>query len=113
MPYPIIITADSTVASGVGTPMCPDTFINPFNIGIGAYVMSGSPTFSIEHTFVDVMNGAAGTLNSNTVWIANSGLTGQTGTCNGNYAYPVSAIRIHITGGSGTVAAYILQAGTR
>jgi hypothetical protein len=43
-------------------------------------------------------------------WFPNSGLTAQTTSANGNYAFPVRGISINITAGTGTVIAELTQA---
>lgn len=52
----------------------------------------------------------AGDLISFLTWFPNSGLTAQTGNANGNYAFPVRAISINITAGTGTVNCQLIQA---
>jgi hypothetical protein len=54
----------------------------------------------------------AGDLISFLTWFANSGLTAQTGNANGNYAFPVRAISINQTAGTGTTTATLIQATT-
>lgn len=108
MSFPVItLTKTGTGRSRVHVP---DTFQNPFNIGIGC-VVSGTVVYSVEHTFADVFDPAFDPATA--VWFKNSGLTDKTGNENGNYAYPVNGISLNITSGTGTVTVYILQAGTR
>lgn len=109
----------------------PDQFLDPFNIGIGAKVTSGTATFSVQHSFDNVydpnwlsdayqqwglqpqgLEVSTGPL----FWADNSGISGKTaadGLVSGNYAYPVSAIRINIQSGTGTVTCWIRQAGAQ
>lgn len=98
--------------TGVGrsTVHVPDTFLDPFNIGLGCVVVSGSATYTVEHTFENVLS--PGFDAENAVWFANSGLTNKTENAQGNYAYAVNGISLNVTGGTGTVALYIVQAGT-
>jgi hypothetical protein len=88
----------------------PDTYISPFAIGVGC-IVTGTVTYNIEHTFDDTLsatyNAAAG------AWFVNTGISAATANANGNYAYPVNGISINITAGTGSVTAYLLQAGTR
>ena len=104
---PIKLIATVGTNDGKSTTCCPDTWLNPFNIGVGCVVTSGSPTYNVEHTFNDIWAGET------LVWFINSGISGATANANGNYAYPVSGIRVNITGGTGSVTCYIRQAGTR
>lgn len=113
---PIVLTA--TAAGGgaaVSTVHIPDQFRNPFNIGLGSAVTTGTATYTIEHTFDDVLSPDWVAASGN--WATNSGWTGSKtaadGLVSGNYAYPVGGIRINISAGTGTVTLWIRQAGTR
>lgn len=77
----------------------------PFNVGIGV-VVSGTVNYTIQHTFDDVQNAAV-----TPVWFSNSSLTGLAANADGNYAFPVSAIKVLVNSGSGTATATIIQAG--
>lgn len=98
---PVILTQ-----TGVGiSPVCPmDREQAPFNAGIGC-VVNGTATYNIEHTFDDVQNAAV-----TPTWFQNTGITAQTTNANGNYAFPIRAVRVNVTAGTGTVTATILQA---
>jgi hypothetical protein len=93
---------------GVSAPTPLDHYISPFNVGFGA-VVSGTATYNIQHTFDDVFSPtyvpASGT------WFNHPNFTSATATGDGNYAFPVSAIRINITAGSGSVNLTLIQAG--
>lgn len=90
---------------GISQPIIANTYLNPFNIGIGC-VVTGTPTYTVEHTFdfVDDINTAV-------TWFPNSTLTAQTTNKDGNYAYPVRAIRLNVTSGTGKVVLTMVQAG--
>ena len=76
---------------------------NPFNIGLGI-VVNGTITYDIEHTFDDVLaQGVTPTA------FKHSSLTAQTTNKDGNYAFPIRAIRINNTAGTGTTTLTILQ----
>lgn len=83
-----------------------DPMTTPFNIGFGCYISSGTPTYSVQHTFSDVY----GTNPSTWRWYTNSLVNGVAVNTDGNYAYPVSAIRL-ITSGTSTVLFRGYQAG--
>lgn len=109
MSFPVITLTKT--GTGRSTIHVPDTFLNPFNIGLGCVVVSGSATYSVQHTFENVLDPSFNPATA--TWFNNSGLTDKTGNENGNYAYPVNGISLNITSGTGTVTAYILQAGAR
>lgn len=74
---------------------------DPFAVGIGVVLSGGATlTYQVEHTFDDVLGGATPT------WFVHSTLTGQTTSKDGNYAFPVKAIRLNVTaytGGNATM----------
>lgn len=80
----------------------------PFNVGIGVVIVSGTATYSVEHTFDDVFD-------STVVPVAfqNSGMTAQTTNKDGNYAAPVRAIRLNVTAGAAPVVTMTLMQGVR
>lgn len=98
----------STTGVSASTPANFDTCKNSFSIGIGC-VVSGTVTYTIQHTFDDIQNTAAGSC----TWFDHddSGLVGATANADGNFAFPCTAARINQTGGSGTVTATFIQAG--
>lgn len=76
---------------------------SPFNIGLGV-VVNGSVTYDIEHTFDDVfVPSVAPTAFKHSVLVA------QTTNKDGNYAFPVRALRVNNTAGTGTTTLTILQ----
>lgn len=77
---------------------------NPFSIGLGAVVPSGTLTYKVQHTFDDVLNGATPT------WFDHETITGKTANDDGNYAFPITAIRLNVTAyTSGSVTLTIVQ----
>jgi hypothetical protein len=98
-------------AAGVSAPIITDSYRNPFNIGLGIAVTGGaSLTYTVQHTFDDVF--AAGFDPTTATWYPNSGLTSKTASFDGNYAYPVTAVRLNVTAWtSGSATMTVLQAG--
>lgn len=76
---------------------------NPFNVGFGC-VVSGTATYTVQHTFDSVDSGTPTPFN-------NAYVAGQTANADGNYAFPVCAIRVNLTAGTGTVTITAIQAG--
>jgi len=96
--------------SGITTPYFPDTYVRPFNIGVGTVINSTAVFFTVEHTFD---YGSSAFISSNATWFPNSGITGRSCNTDGNYAFPVSAIRLNVSSAasSATVRLVVLQAG--
>lgn len=79
---------------------------SPFNVGVGC-IVSGTATYTVEHTFDDVFSP---TFNPATAsWLPNTGLTAQTASKDGNYAFPVRGVRLNVSAGTGTVTMTVLQ----
>jgi hypothetical protein len=86
-----------------------DDFQAPFNVGIGAKLVSGSATFNIEYSMDDPM--ADGYTAAGATWYVASGFSGATASTGGALIVPCKAICINITASAGTVTATIIQAG--
>jgi hypothetical protein len=82
-----------------------DTYQTPFNVGMGV-VVSGTVNYTIQHTFDDIFNGSV-----TPTWFNHPTLASQAASADGNYAFPVRAIRLFVNSGSGTATATIIQAG--
>lgn len=101
-------TTKSVTGVGVSAPIPLDTYISPFNVGFGVAV-TGTVTYTVQHTFDAVLangyNPATGT------WYDHPDVASQTANADGNYAFPVTAIRLSVASGSGTAALTAIQAG--
>lgn len=100
---PITISKTGTGRSAI---IASDSFQNPFNVGIVATV-TGTATFNIEISMDDPSTGTP------TVWAVDAGFSAKTAATNGSITVPHHALSINVTSGSGTVTAYIVQAGMR
>jgi len=100
---PVTISKTGTGRSAV---IASDSFQNPFNVGIVA-VVSGTATFNIEISMDDP------SMVTPSVWAVDAGFSAKTASANGSITVPHHALAINITSGSGTVTAYIVQAGIR
>ncbi len=121
MGMPAVITQNQTGGSAI---WFPDWMQTPFNIGIQCVATGGTMQFSVQHTFdnIDVVNGGSGQggvsptpnaiASTGATWIDNPGITAATATINGNYAFPVRAIRVSIQSSTATsvVVATFIQA---
>jgi hypothetical protein len=61
-------------------------------------------TYSVQHTFDDLYNPAV-----TPVWFNHAFVNGATTSQDGNYAFPISAMRLNVTAGTGSVTINILQ----
>ena len=75
----------------------------PFNVGFGV-VKTGTVNYTVQHTFDDP-NVALST------WFPHPTVAAQIANADGNYAFPVTAIRITMNSGDGTVTLKLIQAG--
>jgi len=91
--------------TGVGTsPILPmDYRSQVFNVGFGCEV-TGSATYTVQHTFDDIYNTAI-----TPVWFNHAFVAGATTNMDGNYAFPIAAMRLNITAGTGSVTINILS----
>ena len=91
--------------SGVGiSPTIPmDYRAQVFNIGFGCEV-TGTVTYSVQHTFDDIYNPAI-----TPVWFNHAFVNGATANQDGNYAFPIAAMRLNVTAGTGSVTINILS----
>lgn len=80
-----------------------DMYQTPFNIGFGC-VVSGTATYKVQHTFDDVFDPTV-----TPTAFDHATVTGKTANTDGNYSYPVRAIRLNASAVSGSVTMTILQ----
>lgn len=99
---PITLSKTGTGSSGLAVL---DHYQTPFNVSIGA-VTSGTVNYTIQHTFDDVLNSAV-----TPTWFNHPTMTSLTANSDGNYAFPVRAIKILVNSGAGSVTATVIQAG--
>ena len=98
------ITISRTGAgSTAAVPM--DHYISPFNVGFGV-VVTGSATYTVQHTFDNVFDSTV-----TPTWFNHPVIAAQTTNQDGNYAFPVTAIRLTVTAGAGTATMTLVQAG--
>ena len=101
----IVLSKTGAGASDV-SPMNLNT--SPFNVGFGVTV-SGTVNYTVQHTFDDVFSP---TFNPSTaVWFDHPTIASQAVNADGNYAFPVTGIRLLVNSGGGTATLVLLQAG--
>lgn len=93
----------SKTGAGSSSALVINTNISPVNLGF-AVVVTGTVTYSVQHTYDDPAVGF-------TTWFSHATVVGQTATAEGNYAFPVTGVKVLVTAGSGTAAMSLTQAG--
>ena len=96
-----IATKTGTGSSNIITT---DIYISPFNVGFGV-VATGTVNYTIQHAFGNPQNG------DHLVWFSHPTIASKTDNQDGNYAFPVSAIKILVNSGAGTATMTLIQAG--
>jgi len=77
----------------------------PFNVGLAVTLGGGTMTYSVEHTLDDIYD----TTITPTAF-THSSIAAQTAQLDGNYAFPIRAVRLNVTAWtSGTATLTILQ----
>ena len=67
---------------------------SPFNLSFGVVIVSGTATYTVQHTFDDVFDTAV-----TPVAFDNAVIVAQTTNKDGNYAFPIRALRLTVTAG--------------
>ena len=75
----------------------------PVNISLG-FTISGTVNYTVQHTFDDPFQ-----TDSGISYFDHSELAAQAAAVDGNYAFPVTGIRVKINSGTGTVSARLTQ----
>lgn len=97
------IVSQTGVGSSTTIPMNLDS--TPFNVGFGVTV-TGTVTYTVQHSFDPVWQ-----TDGVTTWYNHPTIASLSANADGNYAFPVSAIKIVVTAGTGTVQLTVIQAG--
>lgn len=93
----------SKTGTGSSSPIVMNLNATPFNVGFGV-VKTGDVDYTVQHTFDD----PSGSLST---WFNHPTVAGQIANADGNYAFPVTAIRVTMNSGTGTVTLKLIQAG--
>lgn len=84
-----------------------DNYISPFNIGFGVEVSAGATVnYKVQHTFDNVQDSSI-----TPVWFDHPTVTGQISNADGNYAFPVTAVRLNASANDGALTFVVIQAG--
>lgn len=91
--------------TGVGSSdaLVMNTNVSPFNVGFGVTV-DGDVTYTVQHTFDDPAIGF-------TTWFSHPSVAAETTAQDGNYAFPVTGVKLLVSAGDGTATLNLIQAG--
>ena len=91
--------------TGVGSSasLVMNTNISPFNVGFGV-IISGTVNYTVQHTFDDPAVGFS-------TWFSHPTIASETTNQDGNYAFPVTGIKLLVNSGDGTATLNLIQAG--
>jgi len=93
----------SQTGVGSSSAIVMNTNISPFNVGFGV-VVTGEANYTVQHTFDDPGIGF-------TTWFPHPTVAGEDANADGNYAFPVTGVKVLVNSGEGTVTMNLLQAG--
>lgn len=93
----------SKTGTGSSSALVMNTNISPFNVGFGVTV-SGTVNYTVQHTFDDPAVGF-------TTWFSHPTVASQSTNQDGNYAFPVTGIKLLVNSGGGTATLELIQAG--
>ena len=93
----------SKTGTGSSSALVMNTNVSPFNVGFGVLV-TGTVDYTVEHTFDDPAIGF-------TTWFPHPTVATESTNQDGNYAFPVTGIRLTVNSGGGTATLKLIQAG--
>jgi len=93
----------SKTGTGSSSALVMNTNISPFNVGFGV-IATGTVNYTVQHTFDDPAVGF-------TTWFSHPTVASQAANADGNYAFPVTGIKVLVNSGDGTATLKLLQAG--
>jgi hypothetical protein len=93
----------SQTGAGNSSALVMNTNISPFNVGFGVDA-TGTVDYTVQHTFDDPSVGF-------TLWFDHPTIAAQSTDKDGNYAFPVTGIRVKVNSGGGTATLKLIQAG--
>ncbi len=93
----------SKTGTGSSSSLVMNTNITPFNVGFGV-IVTGTVDYTVQHTFDDPAVGF-------TTWFSHPTIAGETTNQDGNYAFPVTGIKVLVNSGTVTATLKLIQAG--
>ena len=101
---PIVLVAQAGSSNPASPVWIPDKNVTVWNVGFGC-VVTGTVTYTVQHTYDDPNVVASPT------WWSDSVVVAQTANKEGSSTTPVMAYRVLTTSGSGSVSVSFVQAG--
>ena len=93
----------SKTGVGSSSSLVMNTNISPFNVGFGV-IVTGTVNYTVQHTFDDPAVGFS-------TWFSHPTIASQAANADGNYAFPVTGIKVLVNSGDGTATLKLVQAG--
>ena len=93
----------SKTGTGSSSALVMNTNVTPFNVGFGV-IVDGTVNYTVQHTFDDPAVGF-------TTWFSHPTISSETTNQDGNYAFPVTGIKLLVNSGDGTATLKLVQAG--
>lgn len=93
----------SQTGVGSSSSLVMNTNISPFNVGFGV-IVTGTVNYTVQHTFDDPATGFS-------TWFSHPTVASQEANADGNYAFPVTGIKVLVNSGTGTATLKLVQAG--
>lgn len=93
----------SKTGTGSSSAIVMNTNVTPFNVGFGV-IVTGTVDYTVQHTFDDPAVGF-------TTWFSHPTVAGESTNQDGNYAFPVTGIKLLVNSGDGTATLKLVQAG--
>ncbi len=93
----------SKTGVGSSTPIVINTNTNPCNIGFGV-IVADTVDYTVQHTFDDPAVGF-------TTWFPHPTIANENANMDGNYAFPITGVRVTVNSGGGTATLKLVQAG--
>jgi hypothetical protein len=93
----------SKTGTGSSSALVMNTNVSPFNVGFGV-VVTGTVNYTVQHTFDDPAVGF-------TTWFDHPSVASETTNQDGNYAFPVTGVKVLVNSGGGSVVMNLVQSG--
>ena len=91
--FTLNVQSASTTAATASRAYILNQFAAPMNVGFGVVRVSGDVNFRVQHTFEQSISAA-------TTWFDHSSVSGKTANIDGNYAFPINAVRLQLVSAS-------------